>query len=226
MPRLNLKAILHIILLLLLTRCSNSQKNNNQQVKSDVIKNIEILRSVGFFERYENLTSTAVYESLHAQRVRDYSNMFEKPYDPGMDLNAFQLAEHDPTKLLFIDLEAGVIQGNEVYIMVIEAFRALSNHTFNPTEIQEIWQSETGPITVSFRTKDSLISFQANYQNDWLDERVFETCEHELQKRGIRLVYCLSDDGAGYGQSIAIMRLTEEEQQVLEDQLNWKFLTQ
>ena len=194
--------------------------------KEEVVDNIEILRSAGFFENYKKMTDLEVFDTIHSLRKKRYSEIFEKPYDPRMDLDAIQLAGYDRTKLLFIDLEADVAMDNNIYVEVIKAFGILSNNQFEPTEIEEKWKSETGPIEVSFKSDSSFIKFKPEYQDDWLHESVFKICQEELERKNIRIADCLSDDGYGYGQAIAIMRLTEKEQKVLEKKLNWKFTSE
>jgi len=198
-------------------------KKESKISKEQVLENIQTLRNAGFFEVYESMSDLEVYDTIYADRKKRYSEIFEKQYDPGMDLDAIKLAECDKTKLLFIDLEADVAMDNNVYIQVIKAFGILSNKKFDPTGIKEQWTSETGPIDVSFKSNDSLIKFKPEYQDDWLHESVFKVCLAELERNSIRITDCLSDDGYGYGQAIAIMRLTEKEQKILENKLSWKF---
>ena len=212
-----------VLALILLMSCNSNDKKLMKITKEKVVENINVLRSVGFFEKYEELTNLQVYDSLYSIRKEKYSEIFKKTYDPGMELGVMELAEYDNTKLLFLDLEADVAKDNNVYINVINAFSKLSNNKFQPKEIKEKWESETGPIKVSFISNDSLVLFEPEYNNDWLNESVFSTCLKELTNKDVRIVECLSDDGFGYGQAIALMRLTKEEQKILETKLNLKF---
>ena len=208
------------------TSCNSKSKDELRITKETVLSNIGILRNAGFFEVYKSMSDMEVYDTIYSIRKKRYSEIFEKPYNPRMDLDAIQLAEYDKTKLLFLDLESDVGMDNDIYIEVIKAFRTLSNEKFQPIEIKEKWKSETGPIEVSFKYDGSEIRFEPKYQDDWLHESVFQLCERELKRKNIRITYCLSDDGYGYGQAIAIMRLTEEEQKILENKLNWKFTSE
>ncbi|QSS96626.1 hypothetical protein [Psychroflexus sp. ALD_RP9] len=92
--------------------------------------------------------------------------------------------------------------------------------------MKEVWESNGGPIKVSFVSDNQLTEFEPEYNNDWLYESVFNICQKKIADKNVRLVYCLDNDGYGYGQAIAIMRLTESEQKVLENELNWKFETE
>lgn len=212
-----------VLVLILLMSCNSNDKKVMKITKEKVIGNINVLRSAGFFEKYEELTNLQVYDSLYSIRKKKYSEIFKEPYDPGMELGVIELAEYDNTKLLFLDLEADVAKDNNVYINVINAFSKLSNNQFQPKEIKEKWESETGPIKVSFISNDSLVLFEPEYNSDWLHESVFTICQKELEKKNTRIVDCLSDDGMGYGQAIAIMRLSKDEQKILESKLNLKF---
>lgn len=218
-----MKNIFLILGIIILISCNPKSREEVKITKAQVVKNIAILREAGFFEKHNGLTDLEVYYEIYESRKQEYLEIFEKSYDPGMELTPINLALSDINKVLFIDLEADVGKGNDVYISVIKAFSKLSNGKFNPNEIRENWEKETGPIKVSFKSNDSLIVFEPEYNDDWIHESVFSICERELEKRDIRITDCLSDDGYGYGQAIAIMRLTKNEQNVLEKKLNWQF---
>lgn len=192
--------------------------------KVKVIKNISTLRKSGFFKTYEHLNDSEIFERIHLERKAEYSRIFEKEYDPGMELDEFELACLDITKVLFIDLEADVCKENKVYTQVIKSFATLTNNIFDPKKIEEYWGGEEGAIEVIFETDDVKTKFSPEYKNDWLDEIIFKICEDKIEGKNIRLVNCLGDNEYGFGQAISIMRLTEEEQRILEDSFNWKFV--
>ncbi len=194
-----------------------------ETTKDQVLKNIGILREAGFFEKYDGLSDVKIFDKIYDLRKQHYSEIFERPYEPDMKLDAIQIAQADESKCLFLDLEADVGKGNNVYEWVIKAYSRLSNGKFKPVEIKEKWESFEGPITISFVVHDSLISFNPEYEDDWLHESVFKICKRELANRKIRTVDFQSDNGQGFGQVIALMRLTKDEQNVLEKKLNWKF---
>lgn len=192
--------------------------------KEKVLKNIFTLRKSGFFETHKHLNDVEVFDRLYLERKAEYSKIFEKEYDPGMELDEFDLACLDATKVLFIDLEADVCMENKVYTHVINSFATLTNNVFDPKEIKENWGGEEGPIEIEFETDNFKTKFSPEYKNDWLDEIVFKICEDKIEEKNIRIVSCLGDNEYGFGQAISIMRLTEEEQRVLEDSFNWKFV--
>jgi hypothetical protein len=194
--------------------------------KEEVLKSIEVLKKAGFFKNYKNLSAEKIFDTIYELRRKEYSEIFESDYDPKMNLEPIEIAEYDKSKLLFLDLEADVFNGNEVYKFVINRFSELSDGKFKPTELKEVWESNDGPIKVSFVSDNQLTEFEPEYNNDWIHESVFNICRKKIAEKNVRLVYCLDNDGYGYGQVIAIMRLTESEQKVLETELNWKFETE
>lgn len=218
-----MKRIFLILGLIILTPCNSQQKKEVKITKEQVVKNIGILREAGFFDKYNGLSDLKIFDKIYELRKQYYSEIFERPYEPDMKLDAIQIAQTDESKCLFLDLEADVGKGNNVYAWIIKAYSQLSNGKFKPYDIKEKWETFEGPIEISFTANDSLVSFNPKYEEDWLHESVFKVCSNELVKRKIRTVDFLSDNGQGFGQVIAIMRLTIEEQNVLENKLNWKF---
>ena len=224
---MKLNKIFAILGVILFFSCNPIQKKEVTIKKAQVLDNIAILREAGFFEKYKELTDLEVYDEIYEsrkKRISKYTTDLGNSTDPGMELYPIKLAQEDFTKALHIDAEADVMIGNERYVWTINAFSKLSNGKFKPKEIQENWQTEIGPIRVTFESEDSIIVFEPEYKDDWLHESVFLICEQELKKRNIRIVRCLSEGGdEGYGHNIVIMRLTEAEQNILEKKLHWKF---
>jgi len=91
-------------------------------------------------------------------------------------------------------------------------------------KIKENWIGETGPIEIEFEIENIKTKFNPKYNDDWLDEIVFKVCEDKIKEKNIRLVDCLGDSEYGFGQSISIMRLTKNEQNILQDNFKWKFV--
>lgn len=217
-----------ILVFLTFISCNNQRKNTKMSVekkisKEKVIENIAVLRKCGFYEEFQNLTDTEVYNKLHSKRIKEYSEMFEKPYDPGMNIDEFDLAYLDKQKMIYMDLESDVGAGNKVYKDVINMFSLLSKGTFNPENIVEKWQSDSGPVKVQFKFNNEIVKFEPKYSDDWLDIKIFEVCVNQIKTKKIRIVECLGESKYGYGQCVAFMRLTEEEQKVLETEYHYKF---
>ncbi len=218
-----MKEITIIFSLFLFISCVPSKKESKEN-KTGITYEISVLRKAGFFEQYFDKTNKELIDILHKNRIEEYSKIFKRHYDPGMDLMKIELASLDENKMIFIDLEYDVCMENKVYCEVIDMYDKIGKEEFNPINVTEHWESETGPIEVSFLLNNSTIVIKPEYQDDWLHESVFLECEKLIEKNGkVRLVYCLDEDGLGHGQSIAIMRLSQKEQRILEQEFNWKF---
>jgi len=68
--------------------------------KSEVVKNIGILKEAGFFKKYGGITDSEIYEGIYEYRKKKYSEIFEKPYDPGMEIDIITLAQTDNSKVI------------------------------------------------------------------------------------------------------------------------------
>ena len=151
----------------------------------------KLLRA-GFFEKYTDKTDKEVIKILHKKRINDYTQLYKSYYDPGMSLSAIELASLDEDKMLYLDLEADVCNENKIYCEVIKMFDKLGKEDFNPTQISEFWESETGPIHVSFIVDSDTIKINPDFKDDWLHECVFIECQKQIERKGnYRLVYSL-----------------------------------
>lgn len=206
------------IFIILISHCNLDTNRNSEDIipKTEVLKNINILRQAGFFKEHENKTDTEVYDEIYKFRKELFSKYTGRIFDPGMNISLQGIAECDEKKMIVYDLEADVSKYNKVYVRVIEEFSKLSKETFNPHSINENWKSDKGPIEVSFISEDTLIKFNPDYNDDWLDDIVFDVCLNELIKRNIRVANLDTYE-------FAIMQLSEEEQRILETKFDWEF---
>jgi hypothetical protein len=67
------------------------------------------------------------------------------------------------------DPEADVCAENEVYSEVLPQWARISRGAFAPSGITEHWDTDGGPITLSFQLGGRQASVSPNYQNDWID---------------------------------------------------------
>ena len=86
--------------------------------------------------------------------------------DPLRDL---AVAEFDVDRVTWIDLEADVLDGNEVYVTTLKELGRISVGAFEPAEVTETWSSETGPIEVAFDIDGIQHELEPAYLEDWID---------------------------------------------------------
>lgn len=204
--------------------CNSSSGQMRENHTDSVKQTISALRQHGFFEKYKNLSDEQLFDTLHQQRIAGYSKMFEHFYDPGMELETYQVLKLDRDRIVFGDAESDVGKDNNQYVALLNAFAAASSGLFNPKNITEKWESEKGPIHVSFTEDDKEIRFEPEYLDDWLSEKAFDVINQQMGKKGKEKFYMfLGNDGWGLGQNFLYVRMTEPQKQELEEAFDWKF---
>ena len=186
--------------------------------------NLKTLRQGGFFKEYEKLSDKELLDTLHDIRRKEYSKIFEYDYEPEKIKDDHKLAVQDTKKFLDIDLEADVCAQNKVYTSLLEDFAKASDGHFSPTNIEEIWESEEGPIQLNFQSNGSDVTFEPEYMDDWIDGRVFDVINNEMKKvTDEKFCLCYGPNEEWFGQNAIYVRLSESEKQLLEKKLQWNF---
>jgi hypothetical protein len=72
------------------------------------------------------------------------------------------------------DPEADVCAENAVYSEVLPEWSRISHGAFVPTGLSEHWESDHGPITLSFELDGWHAIVSPNYLNDWIDLDVLQ----------------------------------------------------
>jgi hypothetical protein len=185
---------------------------------------LKILRQAGFFKYYNSLTDDEILDKIHVERMREHSKIFGYEYDPGRNLSDQQLASQDSRKVLHFDLEADVCKENKVYTWLLQRLNELSGIDNLITEVIEEWESETGPIKLSYKLNDEKNVSQPEYLDDWVDQTFIDMTLEKISKVINEPFHiCLGPDEDWLGQDVSYMRLTTEEREILEEKLNWKF---
>lgn len=186
-------------------------------------KVVNKLRECGFFSDYQQLSNKQLAEQLICEgREHDEYGEFDEMLEDIDDdqLFSMQIANLDKKRVWWQDLECDVCRENEVYKNVVQDFANLSAGYFNPVNIQESWQTEEGPATISFEENGKKYCYEAGYLDDWLDAGIIFSFISKIMK----------DNGSPYelyiyeeaGQDIFIIRVTPEERAKLEKSLGWK----
>ena len=187
-------------------------------------ESITIIREAGFFRQYESLNEMDFLDTLHQIKKGKYSERFGSDYEPERKIDLYSIVGQDTNKFLDIDLEADVCTDNKVYIWLLNTFANASNGLFVPTNINEVWTTEEGPIKVSFISNGQAIIFEPEYIDDWIDGRIFEVINIEMAKVSNELfTLCSGPNDDWFGQNIIHIRLTHEEKNLLKNKLSWNF---
>lgn len=187
-------------------------------------EDISIIREAGFFKKYQTLTEEQLLNTLYEIQRELYTERFGYNYAPERKNDLYSIARQDHEKFLDIDLEADVCNGNNVYQSLLEEFSKASNNLFLPSEISETWNSDVGPIKLSFISNGQPVLFEPVYMDDWIDESVFEIINEEMRKVSNELFYlCSGPNNDWLGQNEIYIRLTANEKTLLEEKLGWNF---
>jgi hypothetical protein len=100
------------------------------------------------------------------------------------------------------DTEADVCADNQVYSRFLRALAAISAGSFDPQGIAEVWDSDEGPIAVSFTLAGTRHELHPAYKDDWMDLTILETINTQLSTHQfacwgidqLALVVCLPRD--------------------------------
>lgn len=134
--------------------------------------------------------------------LRRFQRDWRRPFDPADESHRPWFLALDDRHVWMDDTEADVGAGNQVYCEFLRAMAAISRGSFDPRDIAEVWDSATGPITVSFTLAGSHQQVQPACRDDWLDVDILAAINrmlatHQFACWGIdqmALVVCLPRD--------------------------------
>ena len=185
---------------------------------------LDTLRKAGFFKELSCSSNDEILDKIYKQRRKFYSKVFGYDYDPERDLNDQELARQDTKKMFYLDLEAGVLPENKVYICLLKALDEISGRENLITEIDEEWKGENGPIIISCRINGEPRQFNPEYCNDWIDQKLIDHILLEISYLTQEQFHlCLGPNLEWLGQDVNYMRLTWDERKILEEGLSWSF---
>ena len=171
------------------------------------------LRRIGFFTELADLSDADLGVVLEQSIAEEWGDSL----DPDDSLHELFVAERDLSRAWWRDLEADVFDGNGVYAAVLREWAAISAGTFEPTAIEETWESETGPARVSFELDGDRHVLEPEYLEDWIDPRIVTRVNELIAPSGRRFTFVTAFD-----QTAFVLALTADERTALEDR-GWCF---
>lgn len=152
-----------------------------------------------------------------AEIVQRFSEDHGHPPDPGNPWDDVFLLAYAEGETWASDPEADVCAENEVYLEVLPAWARISQGAFTPMGFTEHWESESGPITLSFQLDGQSRSISPSYQDDWLDLEILLKMNALIVPSG-RQFECAVD-----GNFALVMCLTPEQKATLRQQRRFPF---
>ncbi len=179
-----------------------------------LLEAVKYFRTLGFFAEDAALSDQELASQLKQRYLERVGEDF-KPSDSLADLSLLAL---DDTRAWWNDAEADVFNGHEVYVRTLQAWGAISRGSFLPEDIEETWESEAGPVRLTFTHKGRRFKLNPEYLNDFLDLTILMPVNQLIADTGVQFeVY------EPFDQTAFIVALTLSEKARLQTERGWRF---
>lgn len=168
---------------------------------------VAAFRALGLFGDRADVDDAALATEVEAGMTEAWGDTIE-PDDPLLDL---VIAEQDPQRVWWQDLEADVTDGNDVYVTTLDDWRSISQGAFEPEGVEEAWASPVGPVAITFSLGAESHEITAGYIDDWMDPGILVPINELVAQNGRRFELYKAFD-----QTAFVMALTDSERQGLE----------
>lgn len=168
---------------------------------------VAALRDIGFFAGYADETDAEVAQAVEAELAELWGEGLPVD-DPIIEL---AVAEVDRERVWWRDLEADVVEENQVYVETLSAWREISVGAFEPVDIEEAWDGPSGPVTVGFTQAGTTHELSPAYLEDWIDPMILDGVNTALGDSDRRFHLYKAFDQSAY-----VVALTDAERQALE----------
>jgi hypothetical protein len=156
-----------------------------------LVERVRAFRALGFFSR--SVASNADLADEIVLRQEDAG----APFDQNDREVGALILSHDASRVWFQDMEADVCEENQRYVRTLSDLAEISRGAFDPKDIVETWETETGPIRVEFSYDGQRHLLEPRYENDWLVlEAVLDDLNRLLSPKGVAFVSLAFDQRA------------------------------
>lgn len=174
---------------------------------------VAALRDIGLFADRVDRSDAEVAAEVEAALGEVWGDALPAD-DPIFEL---AIAETDRDRVWWRDLEADVVEDNQVYVETIASWGDISVGTFDPVDIAERWDGPTGPVSVRFTHDGMPHDVSPAYLEDWIDPRILDRVNAAIEGSDRRFHLYKAFD-----QSAFVLALTDAEREALEDR-GWCF---
>jgi len=152
-----------------------------------------------------------------ASLVERYANEHGKPPQDGNPWDDAYLLACDEDLVWTCDPEADVCAENNVYAEILPQWASISHGAFRPEKITEHWESDDGPVTVSFQLNGQVVTMSPGCQNDWIDLAVLWRVNSMIEPAGCQFEYAVD------GNFAIVLCLTPEQKQMMQARRSFPF---
>ncbi len=176
-----------------------------------LLDQLAVLRTLGFFEKYANLTDNVLATKLVKRCYQEFdSAVGDLVRDP------VQVALLDPIRAVHLDTELPTPPGEGGYSEVLEDLARISHGAFDPQDIRERITDDGQHVDVRFTVNGNEECIRARLQDDWIDPDFIPALDRFVTEAGRQFV--IPDWG---GQDFLVLCLSDDEQKALREKLKW-----
>jgi len=177
------------------------------------VKAVAFYRELGFFTAF----GTMSHEECAQKLLLAHRSEWDVDLVSGDAYEDAVLLSYDGKRAWFEDTECDVCQENHTYQDVLADWAHVSRGAFRPTLVEEKWESERGPIEVSFTQDGNRRTLMPKWNEDYLDLSILTAINKIISPSG-KAFCCL-----GIDQSALVVVLTPEERARIERERGWAF---
>jgi hypothetical protein len=156
-----------------------------------LVERVRAFRALGFFS--QSSTSDADLASDVVRRQEKYGRPFDAR-DPDVGP---KILLHGASRVWFQDMEADVCRENQMYVRALAHLSEISRGAFDPQDVVETWETDTGPIRVEFSYDGVRHAVEPEYEDDWLGlEDILADLNRLLAPKGVAFVSLAFDQCA------------------------------
>jgi hypothetical protein len=177
---------------------------------------VRYFRAMGFFAHYADMTDDELAAKIREYHGIDWEEYIAGAADQGSAEMFLLMADVD--RVWFRDLE-GVYKGDQAYAHTLEEWASISRGAFRPSEVEETWESDRGPVRVTFRLDGARHEYvHADGNDDFINLEILKLVNGLLRDAPYRL-----EAADNLGDCRFIVALSREERERVRRERGWSF---
>jgi hypothetical protein len=182
------------------------------EVEGPVLDAVAALRRIGFYA-----DRTGPDRIVTRDIVAEYRGMWGREPDARDPLLDLALLRFDPDRVWWEDTEQDVAPSNGAYVEALQGWADNSRGAFQPTEVEERWDTPQGPVRINLTHAGQPRELVAKYLDDYLDLGLLDQLNHIIADGPYRFLV-----HAPFDQTAFVTTCTGDERQHLEGR-GWRF---
>ncbi|MFE5324386.1 stalk domain-containing protein [Paenibacillus sp. NPDC056579] len=174
-----------------------AEKFKGMSAEQRIRETFAFYKQMGFFQSVDAGAAEKTFLDNYAKEFA-----VDEEYDPYRDHTYYQvfadlfILEHDKSRVWMEDTEADVGKGNNVYVRVLKDWAKISRGAFQPTNIEETWNSQNGPVKVTFTLNGEEVTLYPQNLNDFIDVGIVKKINAKIAGSGYQFAVVVMDQSA------------------------------